>query len=256
MFKDYRKLNKVPFVLNFILLIMFIVLQIVFVILMIMNNGYEEYSTINQVIYVIDLVLNLLLGLNIIGLFISALKIFIGKSRSILLTYRNRSYYLKMQLIVASCSALVSSMLYLIWQCTHVIYINNVNFSKKIPLGMFINEVNIEYMINIFCLFMLLYYFSVYIIDLFANTNYRYRSLTQKYGQVLIFFIRCSLIAILGFMLYLSPETFALNYQGPHVMLINSNITELNNTFLLIPVMLVIVLVIDYMCFFKKKVIV
>lgn len=257
MFNDYRKLNKLWLFTILIVFIIFIIAEGVFFYyfqkpLTGKRNQAETVSLIINISFNIGMYS--FLGF-VCGSFFIAIKSFWGKSRNLMMTYRNRTYYLQMQLLMITISALVSTGMFAVWKVGFNYLGGYYNTGYNIPLNFEVNTYLLALSIIFFTLYMLFYYFIMYIIDIFANTDGRYKSILNRNLRVFGFIVRCFAILILTVYLNSSIFYFIDTYNQPADSLIY---IELDYEWTMIASfsLIMILLIVEYMSYFKKKVIV
>lgn len=260
MFKDYWKLNKLNVIVLAILLGLIIILSGLSILAASVDKiRYFHYNYITSFIPVILLYgYVLMFGLFCLGLFATAIKTFVGRNRLFIMMQRGRSYYLRLQLLIASVSALIVAIL-----ATIVILILKLYFYTQIfelnyipPFDVYSGEFTILVPIVIGCLFILVYYVVMYLIDIFSNTSLRYQGMAKRNIAVAKFIVRTLLIGGLTFYIFISSENLRVMYESPYINLFTQKSPYINSTIVLVIIVLVPVLIVDYMLFFKKKVLV
>lgn len=264
MFNDYLKLNKLGVVVIGILIAVDLVCEFILVIIHRINQVHPlgfDHTLINILSRAIP-AFTMIITLAIVGLlFALALKTVIGRNRNLLLMYRMRGYYLKFQLAIISCSAVISGLLISMWilsnSLTNAMFeAGRAGITAWPSLQVVTQGVHPLIIVSIFCGYISVYYLVVYTIDIFANTSNRYNSISVRNLVVGRFLVRAGLIGLFSMLLYLSPEQYRLSYSSPYRSLIVINSSYIQGFLGLVVIMLMIVIIVDYMCYFKKKVIV
>ncbi len=259
MFKDYWKLNKLNIIVMGILLGLIMITSCLIVVAASCEEAISYKSWLVSYIPIILLYGNLALaGLLSLTLFVTAIKTFIGTSRQFLLMQRGRSYYLKLQLLSVTLSSLVVGTL-----ATIVIilfrlyfYVNETGLDFIPPLKVYTSDFSLLLPVIVTCIFILVYYLIMYLIDIFSNTNLRYKRMSVRNLAILRFILRTVLIGGLTFYIFIAAENLRVLYESPYSRLITQNSPYINSTICLVFIILIPVLIIDYMVFFKKKVLV
>lgn len=258
MFKDFIKLNKLGSVIIAVLLGLFTILNIAFFsIYGIVTNSIhpvsQKWGSILQLLSTATRMMVVIIGA---AMFIVAMITFIGKSRTLLLTHRGRSYYLKIQLLIITVSSFIVSVLFLISNGVEALNLSHMSFEYNIPNIVFINTKEVILIISIFCSYIAVYYLVMYAIDIFANSVNRYQSIAKRNVDLLMFLVRSWLIGWCSVMLFLSPEAVYEVYGNPATKLVTLDTLFIKEFGVFVIVMLMVVVIVDYMCYFKKKVIV
>lgn len=259
MFNDYLKLNKLAVFITSCLLALFLTGNVLFL-------GLLKFHTITRFFFrnrwtaaipgVFAIGLGILLGLIVIMLFVTAIKQFIGKSRKLILMHRGRSYYLKFQLLTISISAVIITSCLIIYRAVMVTYDYVYGLFVMPPLGQ-VTDVGIIIPVFALCGIVALYYTIIYIIDIFANSKYRYQSIMKRNIAVFKFIIRVVIIAGSSFYLFISFEGFRVSYDNPYQHLLGPIYTDTIPWFVILMFIgLAVAIIVDYMCYFKKKVLV
>lgn len=255
MFKDYRKLNKLGLIIILLAFVIFIISYAMFV-----SNENKILITPLDKLYSIQSItssINTFAFVVIVGaLFFVSIKTFWGKNRNLLMMYRSRSYYLKMQFVVVFLSALVSTILYGVIQLTGNYYSLGSIPRYKIPFELIFYDYTKYTIVLFFVAYIILYYFIMYTIDIFANTDGRYKSILNRNMRVVGFIVRCIAIIVLTYYFTFSADIVGPLGNNPATQLMNFNFYDSFGFMVGSAFVLMILLVIEYMCYFKKKVIV
>lgn len=260
MFNDYIKLNKLAVFIISCLLGLYVVASVVFV-------GLIKMHTVNQLFYANRFTAQIpgmfLIGLVIIALllavtlFVTAVKQFLGKSRNLILMHRGRSYYLKMQLLLITISSVIVTSCYIILSAVGSTYSYALPSVQMPPLVVVTVGLDPLFIALLLFGFIALYYVVVYIIDIFANSKYRYQSMVARNLAVAGFMVRAVVILVSGSYLFLAANQFRVPYNSDYVDLLGNSINLMNyNIIILFFISLTVAIVVDYMCYFKKKVLV
>lgn len=261
MFNDYLKLNRASAFLVSLFSGLFLIVDLAFIGLIKIDAATDFFNTnliTAYIPFVLSMILMILLGTLALILGITAVKMFCGRSRNFILTYRGRNYYLKMQL------ATITSSVTIILVCVYIFLITNqlqyygerYNTSKFPPLAALISKYDIGTLFRVGLLMIMVYYFIMYIIDIFSNTISRYNRIIIRNFEILKFVIRVAVIGACGLTLFLLLESLYVSYMNPYrnLFVSSSIIPQGYITFALI--MWTVTLIVDYMIFFKKKVLV
>lgn len=259
MFKDYWKLNKLNVVLITSLIVAITVASILIVGFASADKTTNFSNSLVAYIPIITLYGNIaLLGLLSLTLLITAIKTFVGTNRQFILMQRGRSYYLKFQLLTISLSSLLVGVITAGVMILFSLYIyTNISQIDYIPpFKVYSTDFSLLFPLVISCIFILVYYVIMYLIDIFSNTSLRYKRMAVRNLAVMSFILRTVLIGGLTFYVFIATENLRVAYESPYFKLIAQNSPYINCTIVLVVMVLVPVLIIDYMVFFKKKVLV
>lgn len=259
MFNDYLKLNKLAVFITGCLMGLFLIGNVVFLGLLKFHAVTGFFFRNRWTIAIPDVFtsgLGILLGLIAIMLFVTAIKQFVGKNRYLILMYRGRSYYLKFQLLTISVSAVIITICLTMYRVVIVGYIY-VFDSVVMPLFRQFPGNVIGILISILCGIIALYYAIIHIMDIFANSKYRYQSILKRNIAVFKFIIRVAIIVGSSFYLCISFENFRVSYDNPYQHLLGPLYTDSTPWFVILMVIgLAVAITVDYMCYFKKNVLV
>lgn len=260
MFRDYWKLNKLNVIVLTILLGLIIILSALTILAASVDK--QTYFWVNRITTFIPIVLLygnvLMFGLFCLGLFATAIKTFVGRNRLFIMMQRGRNYYLRLQLLIASASALIIVILTTIVILILKLYFYTQTFELNYipPFEVYSNGFTIIKPIIIGCIFILVYYFVMYLIGIFSNTSLRYQGVAKRNFAVVKFIVRTLLIGGLTFYIFISSENLRVLYESPYINLFTQKSPYINSTIALVIIVLVPILIVDYMLFFKKKVLV
>lgn len=262
MINDYLKINKLNMIITGIVLIIFGVLQFVhivfakllvsgyFIIHPIQRSFYEQVSTI---IFVSTILISLLFISNI-------LSIAIGNKRKLILIHYGKSYYIKFVLSITVLFSIVLLAILSINSClnSYEYYAYDIQGAEigKVIDSMFKPIIDWGTNISLAVFFIIIVFSCIYLIDLFKNCDNRYNSIMIRNIRIIRFIFRYCLIWLCGFSLYLSSGLLPLNYENDYTKLIVQPSPYQTNYLTLIIVFITVTLIIDYYCFFKKKVLV
>lgn len=261
MFKDYWKFNKLLVMCSAALSLVFGLISIALIIFLnylIVNEATSfgnRYFSFERSIYI---------GLTAIVIIIISLLVAtvirnsIGKVRRLILLHRGRSYYLKFQLVISIMIGLVTVILFQIQFFVTTLY-DYCGAVKPTSLPMpYLYSSNLAIYKSIIygLLVICLIYIIVYIIDLISNTELRYQHPSKSYFKVSLFISRVLLIAASFGYLVISFDNITLDYNNGYRYLITSPYLFSTSPILLAVLTAMIVVVVDYIIFFQKKVIV
>lgn len=262
MFKDFIKLNKLSSFFIGLLLALFYGGQLLFLLLIKVNLINELFNmnaitAMIPVIYVFSTMVTLVLLSA--TLFVSVVKTFAGNTREFILMHRGRSYYLKFQFLLISISGLLISCSFFTFRIIYQTfgYIDMFKATEFPPFKAVSFVIDPYFLIAIIVGTIALYYVVAYIIDIFSNSKYRYQRMLARNVAVLKFIIRVVLIAVLTINLFISAENFKIAYDNVYRNLLPSiGIRYIPGELLLLLIFITLVLIIDYIIYFKKKVLV
>lgn len=264
MFKDYWKLNKISTIGSSVLIGLNLLLNaglFIFLNYLVTHQATSFGERYYMFVNMINKILFLYLILIALFLIATLVRNSLGKVRQLLLLHRGRKYYIRYQLMFITLSAIISGLLVFISSTTILAYNVVTQFSEQSittlpPADAFIISGNGLSGIAAGLAVIAIYYVIIYIIDIWNNMELKYQPRSKTYLKLASFIIRCVLICGSVFYLILSIDNLPVVYESPYFNLLSQPYQGFTAIMLLGLTVVTICLVIDYIVFFKKKVII
>ncbi|WOO87642.1 hypothetical protein RZE82_01525 [Mollicutes bacterium LVI A0039] len=248
MFNDFKKMNGLNFYLTIIISIVYLISIGISAVLLITKDSFDDPFLYITIEYVQSIAFYIIAAVFVIFV----LKATTGLKREILLMYRGRNYYLKMQFMtICAYSILLTGLR------AAILFLGKLLQVNLAELEMVFNFTPVNTLSITFVLIILSYYFMIYVSDIFFNTNTRYNSFKVRLMHTILFMSRALVITIASLILLFEYSIIGIDWYNPIKALVfipdNPNAFTLSIFTLMV---MTICLIIDYSCHFKKKVII